>query len=66
MTSPERRLLILLESAQAKLGEALELIATTPDLEERYRDEGRKLAELILRFQKISDDITAEEGRKSA
>ncbi len=66
MTPPERQLLTFIEAAQAKLGEAVELVVSTPHLLGKYRDESRKLADLILRLQNIADDITAEEGRRSA
>ncbi len=39
---------------------------STPHLQGKYRDKSRKLADLVLRLQKIADDITAEEGRRSA
>ncbi len=65
MTLLERQLLTLLESAQTKLGEAVELIVTTPHLQGSYRDASRKLADLILRLQNIVDDITAQKEKSA-
>ena len=62
----EKRLLTLLDSAHTTLGEAVELIITDPDMEHRYRDEARKLADLILRLRRVADDITAGDQQKSA
>ncbi len=59
--------LTVLESAQATLGEAAELvIAGHPYRAQKYPDEARRLPDQILRLQAIIDNITSREARRSA